>query len=180
MGRGLAILNWSLIGFWIMAIISVCSAVLMIANRNPVRSALFLVLGFMMQALLYLSMSAQFIAAVQIIVYAGAIMVLFLFVIMLLNIGSPEALRERGGLQAPAAIVLAIVFLLLLAGVGALGGSQINRLMNPSVIANYGTVNAIGKTIFDPSKPWLFPFEATSILLLIGVVGAITLAKRRL
>src|ERR1041385_9016390 len=103
-----------LLFFWILAAISVASAVLVVANRNPVRSALFLVVNFFVLSVFYLTLSAQFIAAVQVIVYAGAIMVLFLFVIMLLNLGAPDQLRARGGLQLPTAVVLALVFLVVL------------------------------------------------------------------
>src|SRR4051812_32593014 len=100
-----------LIVFAILALISIVSAVWMISTRNPVRSALFLVVTFLTMAVFYVTLSAQFIAAVQVIVYAGAIMVLFLFVIMLLNIGAPQALRESGGLQRSAAIGLGALFL---------------------------------------------------------------------
>jgi NADH-quinone oxidoreductase subunit J len=162
-----------------MAVIAVISGILMVANRNPVRSALFLVTGFIMQALLYLSLSAQFIAAVQVIVYAGAIMVLFLFVIMLLNLGAPEALKEKGGLQAPAAVALSFVFLLLLAGAGALGGSLQKSSADTAFLKNGGTVEAIGNTLYNPTLPWLFPFELTSFILLVAVIGAIVLAKKR-
>src|SRR5437588_5728507 len=108
--------------FWLLAATSVGSAILVVANKNPVRSALFLVVNFFVLAVFYLTLSAQFIAAVQVIVYAGAIMVLFLFVIMLLNLGAPEALRERGGLQTPVAAVLALTFLTAIAGAGAITG----------------------------------------------------------
>src|SRR2546421_7977399 len=111
-------MSGSMILFWILAAVSVGSALLVVANTNPVRSALFLVVNFFVLAVLYLTLSAQFIAAVQVIVYAGAIMVLFLFVIMLLNLGAPGALRERGGLQAPVAIVLALAFLTVLSAAG--------------------------------------------------------------
>src|SRR2546423_12241546 len=101
--------NASFIVFWILAVVSVVSALLVITNPNPVRSALFLVLTFLCVAVFYVTLSAQFIAAVQIIVYAGAIMVLFLFVIMLLNLGAPEALKEKGKLQPALAWALGVV-----------------------------------------------------------------------
>src|SRR5256885_10394826 len=107
-------MNAETVVFAILALISIVSAVWMISTKNPVRSALFLVVTFLVVAVFYITLNAQFIAAVQIIVYAGAIMVLFLFVIMLLNLGAPQALREPGGLQAPVAILLALLFLGLL------------------------------------------------------------------
>ena len=172
--------SWPMILFAILACLSVGSAVLVVANRNPVRSALFLVLNFFVLAIFYLTLSAQFISAVQVIVYAGAIMVLFLFVIMLLNLGAPEALRERGGLQTPIAAVLALTFLAAIGGAGAITGGLAPSGASSQSLTSGGTVETIGKSLFDPTLPWLFPFEVTSFLLLIGVVGAIVLAKRRI
>ena len=184
-----------LVFFAILAVVSIGSAVWMVSTKNPVRSALFLVVTFLAMAAFYITLSAQFIAAVQVIVYAGAIMVLFLFVIMLLNLGAPQALKEPGGLQRPVAILLALVFLgaLFLSptflnmpaprSAAEYGVSNPTATMEgpPSVTpANIGTVETIGYYLFSPSLPWLFPFEATSILLLVAVVGAIIMAKRQL
>jgi len=173
-------MNWPLVGFWVLAVISVGTALLVVANRNPVRSALFLVLNFFVLAVLYLSLSAQFIAAAQVIVYAGAIMVLFLFVIMLLNLGIPSALREPGGLQVPAAVLLALVFFGLLSVAGAVSVGLGPPAATPQSLAAGGTVETVGRHLFNPGEPWLFPFEVTSVLLLVGIVGAIVLAKRRI
>ncbi len=174
-------MNWALILFWTFALISVGSALLVVANTNPVRSALFLVVNFFVLAVFYFTLGAEFIGAVQIIVYAGAIMVLFLFVIMLLNLGAPEALKERGKLGPAPAIVMALVFLSLIGGVGAINSGL--RPVSPRAAAfmqTGGTPEKIGASLFDPNLPWLFPFEITSFLLLIGVVGAIILAKRKI
>ena len=170
----------SLILFWVLALVSAGSAMLVVLNRNPVRSALFLVLNFFVLAVLYLTLSAQFIAAVQIIVYAGAIMVLFLFVIMLLNLGAPEALVERGGLQKPAALILAMTFFAALTAAGAVSAGLGPVKATPETLRTGGSVEAVGIGLFDGTRPWLFPFEVTSILLLVGIVGAIILAKRRI
>ena len=169
----------SYVFFWILALIAIGSALMVVLVRNPVRSALFLVVTFLTIAVLYITLSAQFLAAVQVMVYAGAIMVLFLFVIMLLNLSAPEALKERGTIQRPVALVLGAVF------VTALIFSQALLLMptRPALdrdIENLGTVQTIGLTLYNPQLPWLFPFEITSILLLIAVIGAIVLAKRKL
>src|SRR5260221_1288654 len=107
-------MSTELVFFWIVALISVGSAITIVQTRNPVRSALFLVVCFLCVAIFYVLLSAQFIAAVQVIVYAGAIMVLFLFVIMLLNLGAPEALKERGTLQARVAVGLSVAFVTVL------------------------------------------------------------------
>jgi NADH-quinone oxidoreductase subunit J len=112
------------------------------------------------------------VAAVQVIVYAGAIMVLFLFTIMLLNLGSPSELSEHGDIQRPIAWGLALLFVIVLAGgvFVRLGGAQ-------PAADELGTVQMVGKYLFTD---WVYPFELTSILLLIAIVGAIMMAKRRL
>ena len=152
---------------------------MMVVTQNPVRSALCLVVTLLTVAVFYVILSAQFIAAVQIIVYAGAIMVLFLFVIMLLNLGAPEALKERGRLQPAAATALVVVFIGALIGSTALLNLPAGKA-SAEVAARQGTVESIGINLFDPAQPWLFPFEITSILLLVAVVGAIIMAKRRI
>lgn len=167
----------TVIAFWVLAIISITASIAMVVTKNPVRSALALVGTFLCVASLYILLSAQFIAAVQVIVYAGAIMVLFLFVIMLLNLGAPGALKERGSLQPVIATGLGVCFFIAL----MLSGSLINlpAAASPSQYEPLGTVRGIGINLFDPKQAWLFPFEATSILLLVAVVGAIIMAKRK-
>lgn len=168
------------VGFYALAALSVLTALLVVANRNPVRSALFLIANFFVLAVLYVTLSAEFIAAVQVIVYAGAIMVLFLFTIMLLNLGGPEALRERGGLTAPMVLLLAAVFLVTLLSAGTFAGPPHPSSATAATLATGGAVETIGTALFDPAKPWLFPFELTSIILLMGIVGSVILAKRRI
>ncbi len=166
------------VSFWILALVSVFASIMMIVSKNPVRSALNLVITFLCVAGFYILLSAQFLAAVQIIVYAGAIMVLFLFVIMLLNLGAPEALIEKGSLQKPVAVGLGIFFVVLIISSQAIL-SLPQAVGRPSVTQYQGTVEAIGLSLFDPRQPWLFPFEITSILLLVAVIGAIVMAKRK-
>ena len=171
----------SLVIFWLLAIVSVGAAILMVSSPNPVRSALYLVVTFLAIAVFYVTLSAQFIAAVQIIVYAGAIMVLFLFVIMLLNMSAPQALVEKGKLQRPVALGLGIVFLLtLLASQSLITVPGAGMEPTQSRINEIGTVQSVGFSLYSPNQPWLFPFEVTSILLLVAVVGAIIMAKRRI
>jgi len=165
--------------FWIMAILSIGSALMVVVSKNPVRSALFLVVTFLAVAVFYVTLSAQFLAAVQIMVYAGAIMVLFLFVIMLLNLSAPEALKERGTIQRPIALGLGGLFITALIFSQALLQMP-TRPAPAEQVVNLGTVQSIGLSLYNPNLPWLFPFEITSILLLIAVVGAIVLAKRKL
>lgn len=170
----------SLLLFFVLAAVSIASALALVANRNPVRSALSLVVNLLALAAIYITLSAQFIAAVQVIVYAGAIMVLFLFVIMLLNLGAPAGLRESGRLRTPVAVGLAVLFLVLLSAAGTLSVGLAGANGTAATAAANGTVEAIGYNLFDPKQPWLFPFELTSILLLIGIIGSVVLAKRRL
>jgi NADH-quinone oxidoreductase subunit J len=169
-----------MLGFYALAAVSVVSAIMVVANRNPVRSAISLVVNLFVLAVFYVTLSAEYIAVVQVIVYAGAIMVLFLFTIMLLNLGAPEALRERGGLQAPIAALLALIFFGLLLSAGSLGGLVKPVAATAQTLRTGGTVETIGKALFDPAQPWLFPFELTSVILLMGVVGSVILAKRRI
>jgi NADH-quinone oxidoreductase subunit J len=168
-----------LVIFIILALVCIVSALMVISNPNPVRSALFLVLTFLCMAVFYITLSAQFIAAVQIIVYAGAIMVLFLFVIMLLNLGAPEALKERGRLQPRVAVFLGVLFIGILS-VSTLFVKMPTSAAHPEIYQDMGTVEAVGKSLYSPAQPWLFPFEITSILLLVAVIGAIIMAKRRI
>lgn len=169
----------TVIAFWVLAIISVVASIAMVVTKNPVRSALALVGTFLCVAALYILLSAQFIAAVQVIVYAGAIMVLFLFVIMLLNLGAPGALKERGSLQPIVAMGLGVCFFVALLMSGSLLSLPLPAGARPEVYEPLGTVRGIGINLFDPKQAWLFPFEATSILLLVAVVGAIIMAKRK-
>lgn len=167
-----------LIIFWLLAIVSAGAAIMMVSSVNPVRSALYLVVTFICVAVFYVTLSAQFIAAIQIIVYAGAIMVLFLFVIMLLNLGAPQALRERGSMQAWVAIVMGIAFLVVLLYTPSLVGLP-PSITTQQTLDTMGTVQSVGQSLYAPNQPWLFPFEVTSILLLVAIVGAIIMAKRR-
>lgn len=166
----------SLLLFWILAVVSVGSSLLMIFNSNPIRSALSLVASFLCVAMLYLTLSAQFLAFVQVIVYAGAIMVLFLFVVMLLNPGTPIP-SQKGSLQPAVAIGTASVMLLTFFLAGVLNLTRSN--VSAAAVRNMGTVESVGKSLYSPTQPWMFPFELTSVLLLTAVVGAIVMTKRK-
>ena len=167
----------AIIAFVVLAVVAIGGAVSMVLSRNPVHSALFLVVNLFCVAVLYLSLNADFLAVVQVIVYAGAIVVLFLFVITLLNpvqIEVPDLLRGPG---VVAAGVLALI-LLAVAGAAILSGVATMKLpSDPPPLAVDDNVHAIGTVLYGQ---YLFPFEATSILLLVAIVGATVLAKRRL
>ncbi len=160
--------------FYFLGVVAITSALLMVTRRNPVMSAILLILNFFCLAGFYLTLHAQFIAVVQIIVYAGAIMVLFLFVIMLLNLGNQEQLREKIGWKKIVAIGLGVALALeVLYIVGY--QSRFAIAQSPRAI-EIGTVEGIGRVLFSE---YLFPFEVTSLLLVAAIVGAIVLAKKK-
>jgi NADH-quinone oxidoreductase subunit J len=162
-----------LILFLVLAIIAVITAACMLISRNAVYSVMFLVLNFVTVAVLYLLLNAAFIAMVQVTVYAGAIMVLFLFVIMLL--GAERAAKGRSiSWQPPLAILLGAT--LILEFVYILFNHQESLLAGvESVPEGFGSPASIGTLLFDR---YLVPFEVTSILLLAAMVGAIILTRR--
>ncbi len=157
--------------FFALAIPLVVIAIMVIAHPSPVYSALFLVLTLFLLAVYFLFLDAHMVAALQIIVYAGAIMVLFLFVIMLLNLQSDTQPTPRRGLGR-AAIIGGVI---LVAELGLLLQRSSSEQAERSLPENFGTVEALGSQLFTT---YLLPFEITGILLLVAVVGAVVLAKR--
>ena len=159
-----------LIIFVLFGLIALAGALLMVLHPNPVYSALGLMATMLSVAVFYVVNSGHFIAAVQVIVYAGAVMTLFLFVIMLIGVDRAESLEERLPAQRQLAIVLGIAFLALIMLIGGnawitapAGGGDAN-----------GTVEAIADILFTD---WLLPFEVTTLLLIIAAVGAVALAQ---
>ena len=168
-------MNSELIVFFILAGLSIISALIVITRRNPVASALFLVFNFFVLAGIYLTLNAQFLAIIQILVYAGAIMVLFVFVIMLLNLSDEEKLIERITLKKLFRIFISIVFVFQI--IYILFSMSFSRQIDPFVeYGKIGTVESIGRVLFTT---YLFPFEITSILLLAAIVGSVVLAKKK-
>ena len=155
--------------FVLVAVTAVGTALGLVIRPNPLHGALFLVGNLFCVAVLYLMLRAEFLALAQVIVYAGAIMVLFIFAIMLLIPGraeeGPDPLARARRLALPLAAVLGIAIVLV---AGRTGG--------PAAEAPPGGVGTIGRLLFTD---FLFPFEVTSLLLLAALVGALTLAKRR-
>jgi NADH-quinone oxidoreductase subunit J len=152
-------------------------AVGVVAFNNAVRSALCLVVNFFLLAVLYFSLNAEMLGITQVVVYTGAIMVLFLFVVMLLNLGGSKLINEKPDPKK-------FVGILLGCGLFVVLGSQIlPHLMKVKAmpldadLAKFGGPEAIGRTLFTE---YAYPFEAVSVLLLIGIVGSILLAKRRI
>lgn len=164
--------------FYIVGTIAVLSAVYLIFERNPVFCALYLIQTMVCIAVLYILLEAQFIAAVQMIVYAGAIMVLFLFVIMLLNVKDDEEAKRSFSFQKIPAILMGIALLTVICIVlksKLLQGEQ--DVYTVAHIESIGNTQLIGNLLFTD---YLLPFEITSILLFVAAIGAIMLAKRKL
>lgn len=161
------------ITFFALALPLIVVALMVIMHPSPVYSALFLVMTLFLLAVYFLFLDAHMIAALQIIVYAGAIMVLFLFVIMLLNLQTEPPEQQRKGLRLAALIgggVLAIELFLLLRRLPA------RAEQSHSLPEGFGTVQALSERLFTD---FLLPFEITSVLLLVAMVGAVVLAKRQ-
>jgi NADH-quinone oxidoreductase subunit J len=152
-------------------------SLLVVSRKNPVHSVLWMLVLFVHMAGLYLFLNAEFLAAVQIIVYAGAIMVLFLFVIMLLNLKKEEKdFRLQG--QWPVSVVTGVLFLVVL--ILILGKiTVLPELGEYSIeaIQAEGSMMTIGKVLYTK---YLLPFEIASLLLLVAIVGAVVLAKKRI
>lgn len=159
--------------FLIMAAIAVASALGMLFSKNAVYSALFLILNFSIVAVFYLLLNAPFIALLQITVYAGAIMVLFLFVIMLLGAEQTGRISAAGWVK-PAAFSLGIILITEI--VYIIFKQTDNNPAAVTVAADFGDPVTVGKALFSH---YLLPFEATSVLLLAAMIGAIVLTKRK-
>ncbi|HEX6130391.1 MAG TPA: NADH-quinone oxidoreductase subunit J [Actinomycetota bacterium] len=163
--------------FWVFAPISVASAVGLITMRNAIHAALFLTLNFFSLAVMYLVLDAPFLFAVQIIVYAGAIMVLFLFVIMLLGVDRDDDLRERLIAQRPLAFLLAAGFVLeIVFAVRAGIGFATRAPEGFDAVNEGGNAQALARVLF---RDYFVPFEVTSILLIVAAIAAMVLAHRR-
>ncbi len=160
-----------LILFLILAAIAVAAALGMLFSKKAVYSALFLILNFATVAVFYLMLGAPFIALAQVTVYAGAIMVLFLFVIMLLGV---EQLRIAKTIswQQPLAILLGLILMVETVYIIFVRSAPLPDVTLPEV--SYGSPAAIGDLLFNK---YLLPFEVTSVLLLVAMIGAIVLTK---
>ena len=158
--------------FFIFAALAVAGALNLLAQKHPIASALSLIVVMGSLAAEYVLLGAEFVAALQVIVYAGAIMVLFVFVIMLLNAG----VEERGGSASRVAWIFGFPAML---GLGVLLAWVLVRrdpANTPAPVgAMYGPAHAIGEQLF---RPFLLPFEITSVLILIAIMGAVVLARR--
>ena len=157
--------------FSVIATLLIAFALGVVLFKNPIYSALSLIANMILIAVLFADLQAHFLAAVQIVVYAGAIMVLVMFVLMLLNIKVEPISSVSASLYLISGGALGLVFVLLM---GAQLFDQFGRAL-PVASANFGTVKSIGALLFTK---YLFPFEAASVLIMAGIVGAVMLAKR--
>ncbi len=165
---GYTITQWL---FGILSFLAIMFGLLVVFSRNPVNSVLYLVLTFFCIAGHYLLMNAQFLAIVHIVVYAGAIMVLFLFIIMLMNLNEDSEPQKTWLTKIIAAVAGGLMLFVL---VGSLKGSE-QLLLSTYGSSQIGLVKNLGMVLF---KDFLFPFEIASILLLAALVGAILIGKK--
>lgn len=169
-------MNIELILFFILASVAAVSAVMMITRTSPVISAVFLILNFFALAGLYLLLNAQFIAVAQIIVYAGAIMVLFLFVLMLLNLDTESKVLLDGRAIKYFAVFIAAVVFVQIAYLIFIGNPS--SLVTPDIQKSIdaGKIESIGRQLYTN---YIIPFEIAGFLLLAATIGAIILAKKK-
>lgn len=155
--------------FWIFAVVGMGCGFLVVWHRNPMNSAIYLVITMLCLAGLYVLLMSGFVATVQILIYAGAVMVLMLFVIMMLNLRA-DTLEREGSTRAWAlAAVVGGVLVFRIAGLFSIGEES------PPASEDFGTIEAVGASLFST---YLLPFELAAVLLLIAVIGAVILAKR--
>lgn len=158
--------------FWFLSFLTLLSALMVVFAKNPIHSVLYLILTFFCLSGHYILLNAQFLAAVNIIVYAGAIMVLFLFVIMFLNMKEEDEEAKTNLTKVAAMIVAGTLFVILF---GAYRKSQVGSYEPFTHNSQTGMVESLGAVLFNK---YLLPFELISVLFLIAMVGAIMLGKR--
>ena len=162
-----------LIAFYVLALLIVASAIVVVTNRNPVASAIALAFNLVAIAGVYMVLDAQFIGLLQVIVYAGAIMVLILFVIMLLNLREEAKAHPVGTFQRVLAPLATLIFAVVIGRVTYASTPS----SFPEKVEGFGTAASVGHELFSR---FYYPFEAVSLLLIVAMVGAVLLAKKRL
>ena len=177
--NGLSFINplfqWAV--FLVASLLSLFCALMMITRRNPIHAALWLIVAFFNLAVIYLTLHAQFIAVAQVIVYAGAIMMLIVFVIMLIHVESDFVRTGRlSGAKIIGAFITVILFLEIGAALYSGGGAPMKAAGPPAGPEQADSVVRVGTVLYGK---YLFPFEIASILLLIGIVGAVVLSRRK-
>ena len=166
--------------FYLFGLIAIASAIAFVTRKSPVSAVLWLVNTMFSLAALYAMLEAHFISAIQVLVYAGAIMVVFLFVIMLLNLGHPADIADARGKWGK--LLAGLLGLALLAQVMALAGRRLPEPFTPgsgynaAEVRAQGAVGSVAQPLFNE---YLLAFELTSILLLVAIVGAVVIGRRK-
>ena len=168
------------VNFYLFGLIAIASAITFVTRKSPVAAALWLVNTMFCLAALYVMLEAHFIGVIQVLVYAGAIMVVFLFVVMLLNLGQPSENADARGKWGK--LAAGLLGLALLAQVMALAGKRLPEPFTPGggydpvAVRELGVVGSVAQPLFNE---YLLGFELTSILLLVAIVGAVVIGRRR-
>ena len=166
--------------FYLFGLIAIASSIAFVTRKSPVAAALWLVNTMFCLAALYVMLEAHFIGVIQVLVYAGAIMVVFLFVVMLLNLGQPSEIADMRGKWGR--LAAGLLGLALLAQVVVLAGKRLPEPFtpgggyNPDVVRDLGAVGSVAQPLFNE---YLLAFELTSVLLLVAIVGAVVIGRRR-
>lgn len=163
--------------FVAMALMATGSSLMMVTRKNPIHSALWLIVTFFSVAVLYVTLNATFIAVAQVMVYAGAIMMLVLFVIMLIHLEwGAQMGAKKSFAKVIGAIITLILFLQILGGVYTYSNAGQHGIYSAQKLAEMGNTRAVGTLLYGK---YAFAFEVASILLLVGIVGAVLLARKR-
>jgi NADH-quinone oxidoreductase subunit J len=166
------------IAFYTIAAFILGFAVLVVTTKDTVHSVLFLVLDFLFVAALYVLLAAPFLAVIQILVYAGGIVVLYLFVVMLVNLKRPPEAHQAPQRRSKLGLAMAVAVLLELVAIGASQSVRSSALAPPTAASPFsGNTEQVGWLLYTS---YLIPFEIASMLLLVAMIGAIVLAKREL
>lgn len=163
--------------FYFFAAAAIASSIVVVVSKNPIGSVLSLVLTLFTTSLLYITLSAHFIAIIQILVYAGAIMVLFMFTVMFLILREESLNFDAQNVPLKAGIVLSIILIIGIfiqtIAIKSLPGTAVSGI---SISESYGTVQSVGTSIFTD---YILPFELTSVLILVAIIGVVVISKRK-
>ena len=169
--------------FYLFGVIAIASSIAFVTRRSPVAAALWLVTTMFCLAALYVMLDAHFVGVIQVLVYAGAIMVVFLFVVMLLNLGQPSVIADaRGGWWRGGAAVLGLVLLVEIMALSRGKDVMIREalVVNPDLAAaELSRLGAVGSVAAPLFTDYLLAFEITSVLLLVAIVGAVLIGRKR-
>jgi NADH-quinone oxidoreductase subunit J len=162
--------------FIVMAVVAIGSSLMMVTRRNPIHSAVWLIVAFCSVAGLYVLLNATFIAVAQVMVYAGAIMMLVIFVIMLIHLeAGPQMAAKRSAAKVIGAVITILLFLQVLGAFMVYSNVGKKGAYSATALAKLGNTQAVGMVLYGK---YAFAFEIASILLLVGIIGAVVLAKK--